>query len=95
MKIAILDLGTNTFHLLIAEVKSNGTWVKIFKERITVKLGQGGIDRNIISPSPYQRGIKAIQKFHEEIKCRGVKKLLLLALLLCEMQKMEQNFEEK
>lgn len=76
--IAVVDLGTNTFHLLIAEVKNNGSWVKIFKERITVKLGQGGIDRNVIAPSPYKRGIKAIDKFHEEIKIRGVKKVVAI-----------------
>lgn len=76
--VAVIDLGTNTFHLLIAEVKNNGSWVKIFKERITVKLGQGGIDRNVIAPSPYKRGIKAIEKFHEEIKSRGVKKVVAI-----------------
>ena len=75
MVVAILDLGTNTFHLLIADVKRNGSWEKVLKERITVKLGQGGIGSDLIAKAPYKRGIKALEKFHQEIKRIGVKKI--------------------
>ncbi len=76
--LAVIDLGTNTFHLLIAEVDKYGNWKKIFKERITVKLGQGGIDKNIIAPAPYKRGIKAIEKFYDEIKKHRIKKVVAI-----------------
>jgi len=76
--LAVIDLGTNTFHLLIAEVDNSGSWKKVLKERITVKLGQGGIDRNIIAPAPYKRGIKAIEKFHIELKRLRIKKIVAI-----------------
>jgi len=63
MQIAILDLGTNTFHLLIAEVESNNAWKKILNTRVTVKLGKGGINKNVIAKPAYNRGIKALEKF--------------------------------
>lgn len=61
-RIAILDLGTNTFHLLIAEP---GLFrpVIIFQETIAVKLGEGGISKKIIRRDAASRGLKAIKKF--------------------------------
>jgi exopolyphosphatase/guanosine-5'-triphosphate,3'-diphosphate pyrophosphatase len=75
MKLAVLDLGTNTFHLLIAEVKKDSTWNKVLNERVTVKLGKGGIGNNIITKSSYIRGMKALEKFSSEIKKQKIKKV--------------------
>jgi len=57
----VIDLGTNTFHLLISEKDDNGNIVELFRERIFVKLGEEGID--IIGDAPFQRGLKAIKSF--------------------------------
>jgi exopolyphosphatase / guanosine-5'-triphosphate,3'-diphosphate pyrophosphatase len=62
MIIAILDLGTNTFNLLVASVTENKKYQILYKEEISVKLGEGSIQNNIISPLPFQRGIEAIKK---------------------------------
>ncbi len=61
MRIAIIDLGTNTFNLLIADKDKNGNFTTVFKNKIPVKLGEGGIDKGIIAPKAYQRGIKALK----------------------------------
>ena len=66
MRIAIIDLGTNTFNLLIAEVTAYHSYKIIYNTKIAVKLGEGGINTNIIAPSPFQRGIDAMQQ-HLEI----------------------------
>ena len=65
MKIAVLDLGTNTFHLLIVNVKSDGSFKKIFKSKIAVKLGEGSINEKIIAEIPFQRGINALKHYSE------------------------------
>ena len=44
MKKAIIDLGSNTFHLLIAEIDDQQRITTLFKKRIFVGLGDGGID---------------------------------------------------
>jgi exopolyphosphatase/guanosine-5'-triphosphate,3'-diphosphate pyrophosphatase len=67
MRIAIIDLGTNTFNLLIAEVNQNGTFKKICTDRIPVKLGEGSINQGYISEIPFKRGIDAINKYHQKI----------------------------
>jgi len=68
MRKAIIDLGTNTFNLLIADTKPNGSFKNVFKDKIMVKLGQGGLDQNIISTQSYQRGLEAIQKHLQSIQ---------------------------
>ncbi|MFP5471858.1 MAG: exopolyphosphatase [Bacteroidia bacterium] len=71
MRIAILDLGTNTFNLLIAEVKNKQADV-LLKTKIPVKLGKDGLGKNIISPDAFERGINALtehQKTIKEYKC--------------------------
>jgi exopolyphosphatase/guanosine-5'-triphosphate,3'-diphosphate pyrophosphatase len=66
-RIAILDLGTNTFHLLIADIKEEGKPLIVCKETIAVKLGEGGISEGTISREAFERGIKAIATFKERI----------------------------
>ncbi len=59
MRIAILDLGTNTFHLLISDVKGKKI-TQIFKSKQAVKLGEGAIHHNRIAKIPFQRGINTL-----------------------------------
>ncbi len=67
MRIAIIDLGTNTFNLLICDKKGE-CQKTIFKNKIAVKLGEGGIDKGIIAHTPYERGIKALEDHLNTIK---------------------------
>ena len=66
-RIAVLDLGTNTFHLLIAEgAMPDVNTIKHVTE--AVKLGEGGINEGIIRPEAYRRGISAMQRFENLLK---------------------------
>ena len=58
-RIAIIDLGTNTFNLLIAEV-SQEKMKEIYFEKIPVKLGKGGILKGLITPEARQRALEAL-----------------------------------
>ena len=66
-RIAALDLGTNTFHLLIADVFDN-TFETVKEEQAHVKLGEGGINNGFIADAPFQRGLDALQHFSSVIK---------------------------
>lgn len=71
---AVLDLGTNTFHLLIVEVgESSGDWKTLKTDKIGVRIGaEGGIGSGVISPAAFQRAINAIEEFSELIEEYGV-----------------------
>ena len=66
MKAAVIDLGTNTFHLIIAEVSAT-TMNILFKTNEPVRLGQGRINENIIIPEAFERGIDTLKNFRKEI----------------------------
>ncbi|HRG02143.1 MAG TPA: phosphatase [Bacteroidia bacterium] len=65
MVFAIIDLGTNTFNLLIAKRLPNNTFQKIFNTKIAVKLGQGTINSGYIADVPFQRGINALKQYQQ------------------------------
>jgi exopolyphosphatase / guanosine-5'-triphosphate,3'-diphosphate pyrophosphatase len=64
--IAIIDLGTNTFHLLIAEVHDKKTHI-IHREKVGVKLGLEGISKDVIQPEALARAIKTLEDFKIKI----------------------------
>ena len=75
---AIIDLGTNTFHLLIAEIKA-GAIVEHRKIQIPVKIGEGGINQQLIAPTAYQRGLNALKIFRETLSEFGIEKATAFA----------------
>lgn len=73
-RIAIIDMGTNTFHLLLAEV-NDGSYCIILRERIAVKIGMGGINRGFITDGGIQRTMVALQSFKNIIDLMNVKRV--------------------
>ena len=66
MKAAVIDLGTNTFHLIIAEISPAGVDV-IYKTNVPVRLGEGRINDNVIIPEAFERGIRTLKEFRDKI----------------------------
>jgi exopolyphosphatase/guanosine-5'-triphosphate,3'-diphosphate pyrophosphatase len=65
-KIAIIDMGTNTFHLLMAELGPAG--YKVFlREFEPVKIGLAGINEGYITAGGCERAIHAMKKFRKTI----------------------------
>jgi exopolyphosphatase/guanosine-5'-triphosphate,3'-diphosphate pyrophosphatase len=67
MRIAIIDCGTNTFNLLIAEKTENNIQF-IFEKKISVKIGKGGIEKRTITPEAYTRALEAMLVYATLIK---------------------------
>jgi exopolyphosphatase/guanosine-5'-triphosphate,3'-diphosphate pyrophosphatase len=77
MRKAVIDLGTNTFNLLIADVVDHSFNV-VHSEKEGVALGMGGINKNFLAPEAFERGIKAMTHFkkvcneHDVSEIRGI-----------------------
>lgn len=69
-RIAIIDLGTNTFHVLIAEEDERGYNI-IYRDRLAVKMGMGGINDGFITESAIHRVLLAMQSFKNIIDTHG------------------------
>lgn len=62
-RIAIIDLGTNTFNLLIVEGEADGSYKILHADKQPVKLGQGGITKKLIAEDAFERGIVAVKQY--------------------------------
>lgn len=62
MRCAIIDLGTNTFSVLIFDKSGNQTKT-VFTHKIAVAVGLGGINDNIITEDAFERGVNALIEF--------------------------------
>jgi len=74
-KVAIIDMGTNTFHLLIAETEA-GNFHIIHREKVPVKLGVGGINRNLITDEAISRALISMKAFKKTLDEVGVNEVL-------------------
>lgn len=73
-RVAIIDLGTNTFHLLVA-AQAQGGYTILNRERIAVKIGLRGINQDIIQEEAITRAIAALKTFRTIIDQHAVKKI--------------------
>ncbi|MBI2270957.1 MAG: phosphatase [Bacteroidetes bacterium] len=68
MLVAIIDLGTNTFNLLIAQLLPSKAYQIKYSTKLPVKLGKGGINKNQLMPEAIERGIAALEEYKAIIK---------------------------
>lgn len=59
---AVIDLGTNTFNLLIAEVHHQ-MFAIMHSSKQPVKLGQGGMESKCLTEEAIDRGLKCLKDF--------------------------------
>ena len=78
MKVAVIDIGTNTFNLLVAH-KPNRRLIPLAIHKEFVFLGKGGINKNTIQNDAILRGLKTIRKFKNIADQHGVSKIIAIA----------------
>ena len=79
MRIAIIDIGTNSINLVMAEARQDGTYSIIWKSKETARLGRGGINTGMLTPEAMQRGLDAIGRHMETIgRLGGVDRVLAI-----------------
>ena len=77
-KVAVIDMGTNTFHLLIAQIET-GTWKIIYRDHEPVKIGLAGINEGFITDSACQRAMAAMKRFRKAVDENSVTDLMAFA----------------
>ncbi|MCF8460205.1 MAG: hypothetical protein K9G46_05745 [Flavobacteriales bacterium] len=79
MRIAVIDLGTNTFNLLIADVLTPGEYHSVFNTKIAVKIGEGAMIAGKLLPKPMQRAKDALAEYLGIIQEHNCEKTLAFA----------------
>ena len=70
MNLAVIDLGTNTFNLLIADVIDDHFEI-LHSAKEGVSIGMGGINKRVIATDAFERGLTCLVNF--KIKCNEFK----------------------
>jgi exopolyphosphatase/guanosine-5'-triphosphate,3'-diphosphate pyrophosphatase len=78
MKIAAIDVGTNSLHLLIARVGADGILEPLEKGKEMIRLGDSAF-RGAIAPEPFQRGVEVLKRFREASDRAGCDALIAVA----------------
>src|SRR5438876_9558658 len=63
-RLAAVDIGTNSFHLVIVEADTaTGKFKILGREKENVRLGTGSTDMKYLSEEAMQRGIETLKRF--------------------------------
>lgn len=77
MKVAAIDIGTNSTRLLIVDYK-NGTYTVLDRDLIISRLGEG-VDKNkYLNDKAIERTVTALEKYDKKIKKYNVKKVKIV-----------------
>ncbi|HZB72548.1 MAG TPA: hypothetical protein VE395_10435, partial [Acidimicrobiales bacterium] len=71
--VAAIDVGTNSFHLLVARVVGAGGFEPLAREKEVVRLGSGPGDMKVLRPDAIDRGIAALRRFRQIADISGAR----------------------
>lgn len=78
MRVGVVDCGTNSIRLLIADIEGNN-FREVTRQMQVVRLGQGVDETNQFHPDAISRTFAAVDLYAAEIARRGVEKLRFCA----------------
>lgn len=79
MRIGALDLGSNSFHLLVAEVRPDGTFTTITTERDMLRLGDEVSSTGRISPASIERVVASVRRLRALAEASGATEIIAKA----------------
>jgi exopolyphosphatase/guanosine-5'-triphosphate,3'-diphosphate pyrophosphatase len=69
--VAAIDIGTNSFHLLVAKPSGNNRFEVLDREKEVVRLGSGSGDMKQLEPDAIERGVTALRGFRRIADAAG------------------------
>jgi exopolyphosphatase / guanosine-5'-triphosphate,3'-diphosphate pyrophosphatase len=76
MKLAAIDIGTNSIHMIIVEADRKKGFTVIDQEKEMVKLGVGVFATNRLSDRAFEAGLATIQRYVQLADQRGVDEII-------------------
>src|SRR5918999_5669074 len=79
MRIAAIDIGTNSVHMLVVRVREDLSFEVIDREKAMVRLGAGGLDGRALTAEAMAAALQALSKFRRLAESRQVDVILAAA----------------
>src|SRR5919201_1051755 len=79
MRIAAIDIGTNSIHMIVVQIRPDLSFEVIDREKEMVRLGAGGLDGRALTPEAVQAGLQVLSKFHRLAESHRVEEVIAVA----------------
>ena len=79
MRIAAIDIGTNSVHMIVVRVREDLSFEVVDREKVMVRLGAGGLDGKALTSESMTAALQALSKFKRLADSHGVDKILAAA----------------
>jgi exopolyphosphatase / guanosine-5'-triphosphate,3'-diphosphate pyrophosphatase len=79
MRIAAIDIGTNSLHMIVVHVRPDLSFEIIDREKEMVRLGAGGLDGRALTPEVMHAALQVLSKFRRLAESHRVDKIIAVA----------------
>ncbi|HEV3486027.1 MAG TPA: Ppx/GppA phosphatase family protein, partial [Vicinamibacterales bacterium] len=79
MRIAAIDIGTNSVHMIVVQVRPDLSFEVIDREKDMVRLGAGGLDGRSLTPTAIGAALQTLGKFKRVAESHKVDEILAAA----------------
>src|SRR5262245_5166171 len=79
MRIAAIDIGTNSVHMIVVRVREDLSFEVIDREKVMVRLGAGGLDGKALTTEAMNAALQALSKFKRLAESHTVDVILAAA----------------
>src|SRR5471032_1942664 len=79
MRIAAIDIGTNSIHMIVVQVRPDLSFEVIDREKEMVRLGAGGLDGRALTPEAMHAALQVLSKFRRLAESHKVDEVIAVA----------------
>ena len=79
MRLAAIDIGTNSIHMVVVEVKADFSFEVVDREKDMVRLGAGGLGGRALAPAAVEAALETLVRFKQLATSRQVEEILAVA----------------
>src|SRR6476661_4014146 len=79
VKVGVIDVGSNSIHLLIAEISPAGDFSILERDKEMVLIGRGGFARHVLTQPAMDAAIATLKRFVKMAQVMGATRLRAVA----------------
>lgn len=79
MKVAVIDIGTNSVHMLMARIYPNFTFEVIGREKEMIRLGDRTLSTGFLNKEQMELGLETLKKFKHLAQSKGIERIEAVA----------------
>src|SRR3981189_3329178 len=79
MRIAAIDIGTNSIHMIVVQLRPDLFFEVIDREKEMVRVGAGGLDGRALTPEAVHAALQVLSKFRRLAESHRVDEVIAVA----------------